>query len=268
MWARRVASALTSVGVTRPRAGLQLGAHRGEWRTQLVRCVGQELALVIARCLQTPEHRVHRARQAGDLVVAARFTHPALQGRGRDVLDLEAHRLDRVAARALPGTRRRGRRRARPVGCRGAAPTTTCARCGEPRPTKPCRRRRSCRRRRRPERRRRSTSCAADSGDEDHLVGRARPVPGHDRDGLDRQRELAADRRTGVVEDADAGALIEGLSDDRAERHAVLDLVDGRPDGRRGSLFAVADQAVLDCPGQQHARRRSGPRPRGRWPAT
>ncbi len=46
-------------------------------------------------------------------------------------------------------------------------------------------------------------------------------------------------------------ALIERLIHDRTEWHSVLDLIHRRTNRRRGSLFAVADQAILDRPGQQ-----------------
>ena len=59
-----------------------------------MRRVRQELTLVIARRLQSLEHRVHRARQPSNLIVASRLAHAALQRGCRDVLHLSAHGLD------------------------------------------------------------------------------------------------------------------------------------------------------------------------------
>ena len=58
---------------------LELGAHAGERAAQLVGRVGDEPPLASAGLLDPLEHVVHRAGQAGDLVVAAGHRHPAME---------------------------------------------------------------------------------------------------------------------------------------------------------------------------------------------
>ena len=72
-WATRSAAQPLAVpGVRRAaaREHLEVRAQRGERRPQLVRGVGDELALRALGSLERLEHRVERARQAGELVVA------------------------------------------------------------------------------------------------------------------------------------------------------------------------------------------------------
>ena len=74
-WATRSArSRSRSLGVGRAAAGqhLEVRAQRGERRAQLVRGVGDELALRALTSLERLEHRVERGRQARDLVLALR----------------------------------------------------------------------------------------------------------------------------------------------------------------------------------------------------
>ena len=73
---------------------LQLGPHPGERVAQLVGCIGDEAALPFRRTFDPLEHRVHRACQAGDLVVSRRLVHPAVQVGAAHGGDLGAHRLD------------------------------------------------------------------------------------------------------------------------------------------------------------------------------
>ena len=132
---------------------LQLGAHAGERRAQLVRGVGDELLLAARGVLQAGEHLVHRHGEAGDLVVTGRLGNPPVELAEADPGDLVADPLDR--AQRSPddepdhhgqGDRSHGddpRQGGRQVGdrsrrCRRAAPTYT------PRPPT-CRRHRTLR---------------------------------------------------------------------------------------------------------------------------
>ena len=91
---------------------LELGAHAGERRAQLVRGVGDEPLLLPARDVEPVEHLVHRRRQAGDLVPAGRLRHPAVELAQADAGDLGPDPLDRAqrAPDEHPDQRRRGSR--------------------------------------------------------------------------------------------------------------------------------------------------------------
>ena len=65
------------VRVDRPSGDLELGAHHGDRRAQLVRGVGHELAARRRRRLEPAEHPVHRACQLGDLVRRCGLPAPA-----------------------------------------------------------------------------------------------------------------------------------------------------------------------------------------------
>ena len=118
---RRPAGACAATSAARPRRPrrcspssssaeqLEVGQHAGQRRAQLVRGVGDELALaregglaLLARALQRLEHLVERARQLGDLVVG--------------VGDRARARLGRACARS----RARSRSAARSAPARGA----------------------------------------------------------------------------------------------------------------------------------------------------
>ena len=64
------AVAVLGVGRAAARQHLEVGAQRGERRPELVRGVGDELALGALTALERFEHRVERARQARELVLA------------------------------------------------------------------------------------------------------------------------------------------------------------------------------------------------------
>ena len=82
------AQPLAVAGVRRPAAGqhLEVRAQRGERRAQLVRGVGDELALRALRALERLEHGVEGAREPRDLVVAVRLDPAREVARGGDVL--------------------------------------------------------------------------------------------------------------------------------------------------------------------------------------
>ena len=69
----------------RAREQLDVGLHGRQRRAQLVRRVGDQLALRTARLGERVEHRVEAARQAGQLVVADRLDAPGEVLRRRDV---------------------------------------------------------------------------------------------------------------------------------------------------------------------------------------
>ena len=87
---------------------VEVGAQRRQRGAQLVPGVGDELALPVARGGQRGQHRVERARQPGDLVVALDLDRVELLGAG-DVLGgvgQPAHRSQAVAGDAPAGQRR------------------------------------------------------------------------------------------------------------------------------------------------------------------
>ena len=128
----RTRSAAGARGRPRRRAAarqhLEVGAQRGQRRAQLVRRVGDELALRALRALERLEHRVERAREAGELVVAlgARCGGDRSRVRG-DVLGGRGELGDRAAAR-----RARDGRERRPDGDAGQPIDEPRARSAQP----------------------------------------------------------------------------------------------------------------------------------------
>jgi hypothetical protein len=61
--------AIIGVGRSAPGQHLEVRAQRGQRRSQLVRGVGDQLALCLLGSLERLEHRVERGRQARDLVL-------------------------------------------------------------------------------------------------------------------------------------------------------------------------------------------------------
>ena len=97
---------------------LELRADPGEGAAQLVAGVGDESPLTVGGVLEAGEHRVHRAGETADLVLARGLGHAPVEVLGADHLDLVADRLDR-AQRATgdhPGedAQEREQRRERP----------------------------------------------------------------------------------------------------------------------------------------------------------
>ena len=87
--------------LARAREQLDVGLHGGQRGAQLVRGVGDQLALGAARLGQRLEHRVEAARQRGQLVVADRLDAARQVVRGRHVARAAhqpAHRAHRAAA--------------------------------------------------------------------------------------------------------------------------------------------------------------------------
>ena len=75
---------------------LELRPDPGEGAAQLVAGVGDEAALAVGGVLEAGEHRVHRPRQATDLVLAGRLGHAPVEVLAADDLDLVADGLDRA----------------------------------------------------------------------------------------------------------------------------------------------------------------------------
>jgi hypothetical protein len=92
---------------------LDVGADRGQRRTQLVRGVADQLALRLARGLQGAEHRVEGGGQAPGLVIGDGLDAMVQLARGRDVL----------GGRGEPPERPRRRARHRDTEPRGQADT-------------------------------------------------------------------------------------------------------------------------------------------------
>ena len=67
-----ISRALATSAASRGIHQLQVAAHDRDRRLELVAHVVQQLALHVDRALEPVEHRVHRARQVGDVVVALR----------------------------------------------------------------------------------------------------------------------------------------------------------------------------------------------------
>ena len=100
--------AVAGVGRTAAGEHLEVGPQRGERRAQLVRGVGDELALRPLRALERLEHRVERGRQARDLVIPAGRDPPREVARAGHVLRRLGelgHRPDRRAG-GEPGEER------------------------------------------------------------------------------------------------------------------------------------------------------------------
>jgi hypothetical protein len=71
---------------------LDVAPDDGDGRAQLVAGIVKEAALVAERCLETVEHGVERARQLGDLVVAASHVDAPAQVGLRQLLGRLGHR--------------------------------------------------------------------------------------------------------------------------------------------------------------------------------
>ena len=71
------------------------GAERRERALQLVRRVGNKTTLPVGGIVESPEHFVHRPREAADLVMGTGFRHAAVQIRLADGSHLGANRLHR-----------------------------------------------------------------------------------------------------------------------------------------------------------------------------
>ena len=106
---------------------LEVGEDAGQRRAQLVRGVGDELALpriallgLRSRGVELPKHAVQRPGELGDLVVARRARHSLRGVAGRGDVARGARSARRSAA--SPGRRRPARRAAR-AACRRATPT-------------------------------------------------------------------------------------------------------------------------------------------------
>ena len=73
---------------------LDLGAHAGERRAELMGGVGNEALLAVVGALEAVEHFVHGGGEPANFVVAGRDGHAAIQLALGDALDLTADRLD------------------------------------------------------------------------------------------------------------------------------------------------------------------------------
>ena len=123
--AQRRARGVALVAVQRFGEQLEVGEHARQRRAQLVRGVGDELALarehrlgLAARGVELAEHALERARQLGDLVVGLRLGHAA-RGVAR-ARDLRGGRWS--ARRSAPS---RGARSPCPASSASAVPAST-----------------------------------------------------------------------------------------------------------------------------------------------
>ena len=122
-------------------------AHPGQRAAQLVRGVGHEPLLAPRGVLDAVEHGVHRAGQAGHLVVAGGHGHPPAQVGRRRSRHLAPDRLDRPqrAARPAPTPARRAAASPRGPPAPATGPAGRCSRrrrrAGPPTCTTACRRR-------------------------------------------------------------------------------------------------------------------------------
>ena len=179
-------------------AHVDLGAHRGERRAQLVGGVGDQPVLLLDAVLEAVEHRVERAARWRDLVAAAR---------DRDAL-VEAVDADRVGRRAscarpgaAPGAPATSRRAAVASSAAGPANRSrTSTRCTERRPV------------------------ASDSRDDDHARGPSRV----DRAGRDAGSAASPRRASGRYRGA------AGQRGRAARRHGAAS-APARPGRRRST---------------------------------
>ncbi len=81
--------------VVASQADVQLRAHRGQWRAQLVRRIRDQTVLLFDAALEPVQHRVQRDREAPDLVARARRGDALVQVVDADLLCLGGHPLDR-----------------------------------------------------------------------------------------------------------------------------------------------------------------------------
>ena len=77
-------------------AHVELRAHHGERRAEVVRGVGDQALLLRDAVLQAVEHRVERHGQMGELVGAAGHRDPLAEPVDPDLLGLRRHPLDRA----------------------------------------------------------------------------------------------------------------------------------------------------------------------------
>ena len=97
----------------RPLGDLELGAHHGDGRAQLVRRIGHQAPAARRRGLQPSQHPVHRAGQLGDLVGGPAARHALVSERELDRRHPGGDGVHRPqgATRQQPGQRRRRARR-------------------------------------------------------------------------------------------------------------------------------------------------------------
>ena len=143
--AQRRARRVALVAVQRVGEQLEVGEHARQRRAQLVRGVGDELALarerrlgLAARGVELAEHALERARELGDLVVGLGLGHAAARGRAcarsRAAVEVSSRdRRHRAARDRHPGEQRerRSRRARRAAGtARRARPSPRSRRAG------------------------------------------------------------------------------------------------------------------------------------------
>ena len=99
-------------------ADVELGAHRGQRRAQLVRRVGDQPVLLLDAALEAVEHRVQRHGEVADLVLRARHSMRSCR---RSIPISSAFEVMRSTgrkrlARQPPAAERGGRERGRQAG--------------------------------------------------------------------------------------------------------------------------------------------------------